>query len=129
MYFGGFLRPRPGTWPLRMAIRATVTAAAAIVAAVTIESSALPRLQAESKGLKAAPPATLKWLGAFQDHLPYVPVPAVLLGAAAIGFRPARPALAVAASAASVLSLFIIVATLVAAMAPLYNAPRDLTLP
>jgi len=121
------VRRRGGGLALRLAIRATLTAAVAIVAAVMVES-AVTRLGGESKGLQRQPPAMLKWAEPFQDRLRYVPVPGLALGIAALLSRRLRPVLAGLAMAASVLAMIIVVASLLAALAPMYQVPEELSL-
>jgi hypothetical protein len=117
---------RSGSFSLRLAFRATLTATVAIVAAVIIESTAMPKLETELKGLQRQPPTSLKWAGAFQGRLRYVPVPALVLGIAAIASRRLRPVLAGLATAASLVALVIVVGSLVAALAPMYQIPAEL---
>lgn len=124
MLFGR--RVRPGSMPLWLAIRSTITAIGAIVAAVVLESTALPKLEGELKAMQAQPPAALAWVTPFQGHLRFVPVPALLLGVAAIVLRPLRRPLAILATIFSILAVAILVGSLVAALAPMYQMPREL---
>ena len=126
MFFGR--QRRTGSFSLRLAVRATLTAVVAIVAAGVFESRAQSKLQGELTGMHLQPPASLGWLGVFQGHLQYVPVPALLLGVAALVLRPLRPILAPLAMVATLLAVLIVVGSLLAAMAPLYRMPAELDL-
>jgi hypothetical protein len=125
MFFGR--KRRPGSFSLQLAIRATVLAVCAIVAGMIFESQAQPKLNTELEGLHLQRPAILKWVEPFQGHLRYVPVPALVLGIAALALRPFRPVLAIAAMVAAVLAIMILVGSLLAVMAPMYQVPADLT--
>lgn len=129
MYFGGFLMRKPGSWPLRTALRATTTAVTAMIAGYIIDATALPRLRAEAKGLGVSAPPAVGWMSVFEGHLCYVPVPALLAGVAALMLPSVRPILAVAAGLLALLSLAVVVGTLLAVLGPMYAGPRDLKLP
>jgi hypothetical protein len=125
MFLGRKLRP--GSFALSLAVRATMTAAGAIVAAMIFESAAMPKLQGELKAMNLRPPAGLAWVVPFQGHLRYVPIPALVLGIAAIALRPLRRPLAIAAMALALLAVVILVGSLVAAIAPMYQMPAELS--
>ena len=126
MLFG--VKRQGGSFSLRLAMRATLTSIVAIVAAVVIESTALPKLEGELKGLGRQQPAALKWAGVFQGRLRYVPVPALVLGLAALALPTLRPVLAVLAMGALALAMVIVVGSLVGSLAPMYQVPEDLGL-
>ena len=111
---------------MRMAMRATVTSLTAIAAAIAIDSTALPRLKAESKGMRGSAPAAVRWTSAFQGHLVWVAVPGLLCGIAAVTFKPLRQPLAWVAMGFSAVALYIIVGSLLSAMAPMYQIQTDL---
>ncbi len=125
MFFG---RKRgAGAFSLRLAMSATLTSLCAIVAAVVFESKAMPKLQGELQSMHLRTPAALKWVAPFQGHLRYVPVPALVLGIAALALRPFRPVLAPLAMAATLAAVAILVGSLVAVIAPMYQMPGELS--
>lgn len=124
MFLGRKLHP--GALPLWLAVRATITAAGAIAAAIIFESMAMPKLETELKAGKLKTPAALAWVAPFQGHLRYVPVPALALGIAAIALRSLRRPLAIAAMALTLAAVVILVASLIAALAPMYQMPAEL---
>lgn len=120
--------PRRSSFSLRLALRSVLLSAMAIAVA-SIVSGALPKLTAESKGLDATPVPAGQYLVAIQDVLPFVPVPGLVFGLAALLFRPLRPIFAVLATVASVAALVLIAGSLLTALAPMYQMPKDLAGP
>lgn len=112
----------------RLAWRSTLTAAVAIVVGVVLARTALPKLASESDGAKTSLPAGLSRLVVKPVLLPYVPVPALLLGIGSLVLRPLRPVLAPLSALLSILAIAILVATLIAAMMPLYQVSHDMGL-
>lgn len=121
MYFGGFLVRRQGSWALRLALRSTLTAVATIVAGITLSSTALSKLPGEISKLPGPAAESAQKIIALQGYIPWLGVPALVLGIAAMAFKPWRPVLAVLAAVASAAAAIAIVATLVGAMMPLYQ--------
>jgi hypothetical protein len=117
---------RPGGFSLYLAFRSTFTAAGALVAAIILESTALPKLQGELTAMKLKPPAGLAWVVPFQGHLRYVAIPGLALGIAALALRPFRRPLAIAAMVFTLLAVVILVGSLVAALAPMYSAAGNM---
>ncbi|GMU23891.1 MAG: hypothetical protein AMXMBFR13_39690 [Phycisphaerae bacterium] len=126
MYFGGFLMRRPGSWSTWLAFRSTITAIGAIIVAVVLNNTALPKLDAEVKGVDQKPAALAQYTAQAPRYLPLIPVPAVVFGVAAILLRPFRGPLAILAAIGSVIAIVAIVGTLITALAPLYSLPREL---
>ncbi len=126
MYFGGFLLRRPGAWPTWLAFRSTLTAASAIVVGWIVKTTALPAVAKQASELGTGGLASSDWLVLARDLLPFVGVPGLVLGIAAIAMRPFRPALALLAAFASVAAIIVIVGTLVASILPMYEMPADL---
>ena len=119
---------RPGSLTLWLAIRATITAAGAIVAAIIFETTAMPKLQGELKEMKLKPPPGLTWVTPFQHHLRYVPAPALAFGIAALALRPFRRPLAIVAMVLTLAAVAILVGSLLAALIPLYTGAADMSL-
>jgi len=62
----------------------------------------------------------------YHAELPFLPVPGLLLGIAALMFKPFRLPLAVLAMIVAVAATAAIVAMLIGGMMPLYEVPRGL---
>ncbi|MBI4580328.1 MAG: hypothetical protein HY718_11540 [Planctomycetes bacterium] len=117
---------RSEKWSLFLAAKAIAISVVAIGAAIVLSRMALPKLAETLHGMNVTPaPWVLKGLE-YQAELPMLPVPGLLLGIAAIMFKPCRPLLAALALAAAVLATGVIVAMLIGSMAPLYEVPRGL---
>lgn len=121
-------RRRRGGLGLYLALRSTFTAAGVIVAAIVLETTAMPKLQGEVTAMKLKAPPGLSWVAPFQPHLRYVAVPGLALGIAAIALRPFRRPLALAATAFTLAAVVILVGSFVALLAPLYQSAADMNL-
>jgi hypothetical protein len=126
MYFGGFLVRRPGSWSTWLAFRSLATAIGAMAAALILNSTALPKLDAEAAEAQSRQPQLIQKLIELRPAVVYIPVPALLAAIAAIVFRPLRPVLAPIAALASVMAILLVVGSLVAGLAPMYALPADL---
>jgi len=113
--------PRRGGWSLWLAIRATFTGAMALVALMVVRSTAWPRLTREYAA-DSGPPAPVAWLLANPQWLIVLPMPAIALGLAALIMPAVRGPLAILASAAALLTVIGVIAILVAALLPMYQA-------
>jgi hypothetical protein len=113
------------TW---LAFRSTFMAVMAIVAAVILNQTALPKLALELGSPQVNLPGGLERLLARPAVLPYLPVPGLVLGIGALVLRPLRPILAVLSAGASLIAFLLIVGTLIVSMLPLYHVPKDLSL-
>ncbi len=111
------------TW---LAVRSLLTGIVAVVVAVVLQSTALPRVAEESKGLSDGAAPALAWIPTVARVLPLVPAPAVVLAVAALMSRTFRGPLATLAALAAAVALVTIVGTLIAAMLPLYQMPTDM---
>jgi hypothetical protein len=107
-----------------LAFKAIAVSLAAIVAAMVLSRMALPKLVEAMHGLGSKPPDWVLLALDYRNELPLLPVPGLLLGIAAIMFRPFRGVLAVAALLAAGLATFAIVAMLIGCLAPFYDATR-----
>jgi len=121
-------RSRRVSFSTRLAWRSTFTAAVAIVVAIVLTQTALPKLANEVGGTKADLPVAITRLVVSPGLLPYLPAPAFLLGFAALVFCPLRPVLALLSAATCLIAIIVLVMTLVAAMIPLYQVSQDLGL-
>ncbi len=119
-------RKRGGGWSTRLAVRSVLTCVVAIVVGVMVSSSALPKLEREVKEAGGHRSPVMRKLVESRSLLPFAPVPGLLLGIAALVLRPLRAPLALAAMLATVACVGLLIATLGAAMAPLYDVPADL---
>jgi hypothetical protein len=126
MWFGTPLMRRPGSWALWLAVRSTTTAAIALGAALMLQSTALPRLTEERQAAGDASARAGGWMDAIGARLAYVPLPALAVGVAAIGFRAARPVLAIVAALLALAAVVLVLGTLITALAPMYQIPREL---
>jgi hypothetical protein len=126
MYFGSFLVSRSGSWPMWLAVRSTATAVTGIVVAMTLGSTALPKLSEELKASDLQPPAPLGVLVANPQALPMLPVPGLLLGIAAIVLRPFRGPLAILSAIAATAAMVLIVGALIGSLAPMYSMSVDM---
>lgn len=104
-----------------LAGKAIVVSLAAIAASLVLSRMALPRLSAVLGEMGAQPPGWAMAALQFQNELPLLPVPGLLLGIAALMFRPFRTPLAVAAMLAAVAATAMIVAMLVGTLVPFYG--------
>jgi len=129
MYFGSFLRRKPGPWAIRLAFRSTATALVALIAAYVVQSKALPALTQEMSEPGTGPPTAVSWLMALRGWLIVVPMPGLILGIAAIALRRLRPLLAPLAALASLAAVVALVATLAASLVPMYQIPAELIEP
>jgi hypothetical protein len=121
-------RKRRGSgWSMRMAVRSLLTSIGAILIAFFLNASVLPNLATEAESAGTHPPAAVAWLLDVNALMPFVPMLSLVLAVLAIAIRPLRGLLALAASLIAILAVAMIVATLAAALAPLYTAPNDLT--
>ena len=111
------------TW---LALRSVLTAGMAIVVAIILNRTAMPRLTAETPTTHANLPSGLSCLLVGRHLLPWIPVPGLLLGLAALALRPLRPILAVLAAIGCLIAVVLIVGALIGALAPLYQAPAEL---
>lgn len=121
-------KKRPGGFALYLALRSTFTAAGVLVAAIILESTAMPKLQGEVNAMKLKTPPGLAWAAPFQAHLRYIAIPGLGFGIAALVLRPFRRPLAIAAMIFTLLAVIILVATFAATMAPLYQGAADMDL-
>ncbi len=117
---------RRGSWSMWLAVRATTTAVIGIIVALVLQSAALPKLHSESKKLDRHTPSALEWVSVRPAVLPFLPVPAIILGVAAMFLRPVRGVLAALAALLTVIAMVFIVGSLVAGLAPMYQMPPDL---
>lgn len=118
-----FMRRNFWLW---LAVRSTLTGVAATVVAFVLQGTALPKLTQETRELRGPEPAAIKTIGGLGRALPLVPAPAIVLGLAAIILPTFRRILAPLAAVAAVIGLVAVVGTLIAAMLPLYQMPREL---
>lgn len=122
---GVFLTTRRafGVW---LAVRSIVTAAAASIVAVVLNQTAMPKLIDELNESGADVPSWLEKIIQFQPLLPWVGLPGVVLGTAALTLRSLRNPLAFLAGLLSVTAIALVVATLVAAMIPFYQSSQQM---
>lgn len=104
-----------------MAGKAIVVSAMSIAAAVVLSRMALPRLTAVLGEMGTPPPGWATAALRFQNELPLLGVPGLVLGIAALMFKPFRGLLAAAAMFAAVAATGAIVAMLVGTLAPFYG--------
>ena len=126
MSWGGPGRGRRSSFWTWLAFRSIIAAALAIVVAIIVNRTAMPKLTTEAPTAQSDLPLGLTGLVAHRGLLPLVPVPGLLLGIAALVLRPLRPLLAILATIGCVLAVVLILGTLVGALAPLYQAPAEL---
>jgi hypothetical protein len=118
--------PRRQMWATLMAVKAALLSAVAIAAAVVLTRMALPKLvEALHCAGRPSSPLVLMELR-YQDTIPLLPVPGLILGIAALMFRPFRALFAILAMLAALVATAGIVALLIGSMAPLYEVPRGL---
>ncbi len=110
-----------GSWSVYLAGKAVAISIVAIGAAVVLSQMALPRLVAVLGEMGAKPPGWALRALDYRSELPLLPAPGLLLGIAALMFKPFRGLLALAAIIAAVLATFIIVAMLVGSLVPFYD--------
>lgn len=113
-------------WAVSMAIKAILLSIVASGAGFVVGRMALPKLIDALHGMGQKPPELILTSLQYQDLLPLLPLPGLVLGIAALMFRVFRPLLAPLAMLAAVLATFGIVAMLIGSMAPLYQIPRGL---
>jgi hypothetical protein len=111
-----------GNWSAYLAGKAIAISIVAIGAAVVLSRIALPRVTVVLGEMGTKPPGWALSALDYRNELPLLPVPGLLLGIAALMFRPFRGMLAVAAMIAAVLATGIIVAMLIGSLAPFYDA-------
>ena len=111
------------TW---LAVRSLLTGIVAIVVALVLQSTALPKVAEESKGLSNGAAPALAWVPSVARVLPLVPAPAIALAAAALLSHTCRGPLAMLAALAAIVAIVTIVGTLIAAMLPLYQVPANM---
>jgi hypothetical protein len=122
----GMMLMRRGSFGVWLAVRSIVTAAAASVVAIVLNRTAMPKLLDELRDSGTDAPSWLQTIVEFQPLLPWVGVPGVILGIAALMLRPLRKPLALLAGLVSVTAIALVVATLVAAMIPFYQSSHDM---
>jgi hypothetical protein len=121
----GMMLTRRGSFGIWLAVRSIVTAAAASVVAIVLNHTAMPSLLEELRDSDMDVPQWLEMIVGFQPLLPWVGLPGVILGIAALMLRPLRKPLALLASLLSVAAIALVVATLVSAMIPFYQSSHD----
>ena len=117
---------RNQTWPTLMAVKAILLSLAATGAGFVLLRIALPKLTDALHGIGREPSSWMLVGLQYQDLLVFLPAPGLVLGIAALMFRPFRPLIAVLAMIAAIGATAVIVAMLIAFMAPLYEIPRGL---
>lgn len=110
------------------AIPAIAVSTGVAIVAVLLNRVAIPPLLEQHKAAGATVEGWSKFLLDHHDLLPYVAVPGVVLGLAAIYLRPLRGLLAFLATLATLAAVGALLATLLAGMAPLYQIPADMNL-
>jgi len=125
MFTSGPTRRR-ASWSMWLAMRSLVTAIGGIAAAFVLSSLAMPHLADHIKEMGADAPQMTRFVMENHRYLPIVPIPALVLGIAAVVFRSLRTLLAPLAAVASIMALVVVVGSLVVAMMPLYSMPKDL---
>lgn len=108
-------------FPIYLAAKAITISLVAIGAAVVLSRMALPRMTLLLGEMGAKPPDWALAALSYQAELPLLPVPALLLGIAALMFRRVRGLLAGLAMLAAVAATAAIVAMLVGSLMPFYN--------
>ena len=111
-------------WPTTMAVKAILLSIVASGAGFVLTRMALPKLADALHVIGHEPSGWVLTGMRFQDVLPILPAPGLVLGIAALMFRPFRPLLAVLAMLVAVAATIVIVALLIGSMAPLYEIPR-----
>jgi len=117
--------PLESTWPKRLVFRAIAISLVAMFTAIFVQMTALVRLNAFAHDMALDHTASARWVRAASRILPLFPLPAIILGALAMGLRPFRSLLAVLSALAAVGGVVLVVGTLGLAMAPLYTMPED----
>jgi hypothetical protein len=115
---------RNPTWPTLMAVKAILLSLAATGAGFVLSRIALPKLTEALHGIGREPSSWMLLGLQYQDLLLFLPAPGLVLGIAALMFRPFRPLIAVLAIIAAIAATAVMVAMLIAFMAPLYEIPR-----
>jgi len=108
-------------WSVYLAFKAVAISLAAIVAAIALSRLALPKLVEAMHGMGTKPPDWVLLALDYRSELPLLPVPGLLLGIAAILFRPFRGLLAIVALLAAALVTLAIVAMLIGSLTPFYD--------
>ena len=111
-----------------LAVRAVATAIVGIGAAVILNKMAIPALagQIDQFGSDISP--MYKWVMSNHHWLPWIPLPALVLGLAAIMLRSLRNILAPLAAFVSLIAFIVIIGSLVVAMMPMYSMPKSFNL-
>jgi hypothetical protein len=108
------------------AVRSVVTAIVCIVVAIILHKAAIPALISKGE-LPESNMSDLTHL-VVDNHqwLPWVPVPALILGFAAVVLRPLRGLLVPFAVLASLVAVVVIIGSLIVVMMPMYQSINDL---
>ena len=120
----GVMLTRRRSFGLWLAVRSIITAAAASAVAIVLSHTAMPKLIHELRDSGADVPSWLEKIVEFQPLLPWVGLPGVVVGIAALMLRPFRKPLALLAGVLSVAAIVLVVTTLVAAMIPFYQSSQ-----
>ena len=121
----GMMLMRRRSFGIWLAVRSIVTAVGASVVAVILNHTAMPNLLDGLRDSGQDVPQWLQQVVDLQPLLPWVGVPGVIFGIAAMVLRPLRTPLALLAGLLSVVAIVLVVATLVAAMIPFYQGSQD----
>ena len=108
-------------WPMWLAVRSVATAVCCIVAAIILHKTALPALAGTIGQIKTNVPEVTHLVIDNHQWLPWIPVPALIIGIAAVILRPIRSILAPLAAITSLIAVIVIVGSLVVAMMPMYR--------
>ncbi len=119
---------RRGRFATRLAVRSILTGVVAIIVGYFVQSTALNRIRQEEVKPAVNLPPVVSTIAANPGVLPFLPVPGIILGVAAMILRPLRGILASLAALMVALSIAAIIGSLVVALAPMYQMPDDLDL-
>lgn len=111
-------------WGGILAGKAIAISLAGIGAALALSRLALPKVVSVLSEMGQKPADWILLALDYRDELPLLPVPGLLLGIAALMFRPMRGPLAFLAIVAAGLATAGIVAMLIGSIAPFYDASR-----
>ncbi|MHC4442594.1 MAG: hypothetical protein ACYTF1_10025 [Planctomycetota bacterium] len=103
-----------------LAVRSVATAVIAIVVAIILHKTAIPALVGNYDSNSSNVSTFTQLVIDNQQLLPWIPVPALIVGITAVAIRHSRGILAPVAAITSLIAVIVIVGSLIAVMMPMY---------
>ena len=116
-------RGRRSLW---FAVRSVATAVVCIVVAIILHKIAIPALDNMSDQLETNVPTVTYLIIDNHQWLPWIPVPALVVGIAAVILCPMRCILTPVAVITSLIAVIIVIGSLIVVMMPMYLTMNDL---